>query len=813
MKFVAKICAPTHRIYQPQRKFIMTFFRFLLPLILAGSWCAHSQHTLRGSVTSAQNTPLDGAHIHIENLHAVASPDGGYELHGISTGSHRVVISYLGYKSLDTVVAFERDRILNAILQPETLKLAAVQVAQRYPEKEVRHDHRLKQEVLERYSNATVGDALREVAGTYTLRTGSSIVKPVINGMHSSRVPVFNDGIRLEDQQWGVEHAPNLDINAAQRLSVIKGAAALQYSGDAVGGVVLAEPFRVVQDTLFGRTILTGDSNGRGGSVTSSIHKGAVKGWAWNAIGTFKYMGDRQAPDYVLSNTGNREANFAGDVAYRKENDEFTFGYSLYNTTIGIAKATHTGSKADLVRTINSGEPSVVLPFTYDIGAPRQEVMHHTLKAGYTHRGDDTETALQYAFQLNDRKEYDLRRGQYENIPALDLTLATHILTGHWKKELESGSVMFGANVLMQRNEASPDTGIRPLIPNYNRYDAGAFGTYIHRFSEILLAEAGLRYDFSHVDATKFYQKSRWEALGYDDGSFDNIITGDFGTQWRTNPKFDYHNLSASLGIRKTLENSLQLLGNAGLAVRNPNPSELFSDGLHHSTGTIELGDLRIDKEKAVKLSATVLDNEGDFTFSAMPYINIIKDYIFLQPTGAEYTIRGTFPVYAWRQTDALLTGIDMQANWQVTDTFRYSFMGAYIYGQDTENDLPLVDMPPLNISNAIRYTSTWNSLYAELRSEAVFRQHRYPNNNFYTDVPVGDELVPILTDVSTPPPGYHLLHFTSGLQFKIAGVQSALSFTAHNVFNTSYRDYLNRQRLYVDEAGRNFQLQLKLNY
>src|SRR5690606_38712455 len=99
----------------------MTFYRFLLPLLLAGGWCAQAQHTLRGSVASAQNTPLDGAHIHIDNLHGVASPDGGYELHGIGTGSHRVVISYLGYKSLDTILAFDSDRVLNAILEPESL--------------------------------------------------------------------------------------------------------------------------------------------------------------------------------------------------------------------------------------------------------------------------------------------------------------------------------------------------------------------------------------------------------------------------------------------------------------------------------------------------------------------------------------------------------------------------------------------------------------------------------------------------------------------------------------------------------------------
>ena len=33
------------------------------------------------------------------------------------------------------------------------------------------------------------------------------------------------------------------------------------------------------------------------------------------------------------------------------------------------------------------------------------------------------------------------------------------------------------------------------------------------------------------------------------------------------------------------------------------------------------------------------------------------------------------------------------------------------------------------------------------------------------------------------------------------------------NIFNTSYREYLNRLRYFADDLGRNFMLQLKLNY
>jgi len=40
-----------------------------------------------------------------------------------------------------------------------------------------------------------------------------------------------------------------------------------------------------------------------------------------------------------------------------------------------------------------------------------------------------------------------------------------------------------------------------------------------------------------------------------------------------------------------------------------------------------------------------------------------------------------------------------------------------------------------------------------------------------------------------------------------------AVNFSVLNIFNTQYRDYLNRQRLYTDDLGRNFQLRLKFNY
>jgi iron complex outermembrane receptor protein len=794
----------------------MRFYHILLAVFMAGTLCAYSQNTISGSVTTTQNTSLDGAHIHIGQQYAVSNPDGTYELHNAPSGEQRVVVSFVGFKSLDTLITVSGNVRLDAVLKPEAAQLQEVVLSENNAvPKNTIHEEKLKTATIEKYSDASLGDALKEIAGVYSLKTGNTIVKPVINGLHSSRVPVISNNVRLEDQQWGTEHAPNLDINAAGKISVIKGANALQYGGDAIGGLVLVEPVSVLKDTLFGKTIMNLASNGRGGSISSSLHKGAEQGWAWNAAGTFKYFGDRQTPDYVLSNTGNREANFAGDLKYIGDSYDITASYSLYDATIGIAKATHIGSISDLVRAINSKQPSVIEPFTYDIEAPKQDVVHNMAKVNFNkHFRDNSSLSVQYAFQHNSRKEYDIRRGAYTDKPALDLTLVTHSGQADWKKEMDALTIKSGANFSAQDNNANPDTGIRPLIPNYKKTDAGAYGIASYAFSDSFTGEAGLRYDFSHMEASKYYQKSRWTSLGYD-GVYDNFIVADAGTQWLTAPEFTFHNISASLGIRKQLSNGYQLLANAGLAMRNPNPSELFSDGLHHSTGTIELGNLGIQKEESYKLSTTLLKTDGAFTFEATPYLNMINNFIYQSPTGIEYTIRGAFPVYQYKQTDALMAGLDLHTNWKIDNHWQHNLSFAYLYGQDITQGLPLVEMAPVNLVNTIRYSKEdWHGLYLELRNESVFTQTRYPDNNFTVPLPIDGQFVDTLVDISTPPKGYSLFHFSSGMAFKTSeNTGLAVNFSVLNIFNTAYRDYLNRQRLYTDDIGRNFQLQLKFNY
>jgi iron complex outermembrane recepter protein len=776
----------------------------------------YSQNSISGKIICQESINFSDIHIHIGQKISSSDASGNYYVDNLPFGNIKIYISHIGYQTIDTIIDLKSNLNLDFKLKLNTTQLQEIIIQQKTNNttKSVA-EQQLKLETIEKYSNQSLGDALKEIAGVSTLKTGTSVVKPIINGLYGSRVPIINNGVRLEDQQWGSEHAPNFDLNSASKITVIKGASGLQYSGDAIGGLVIIEPLTVKKDTLFGKTIFNYDTNGKGGSVSSSIHKGNNQGFSWNALATFKYMGDKEAPDYVLSNTGNRNASFSGDVKYSGKKYDATAFYSYYKSIIGILSASHTGNVNDLYNSINNKVPSVVEDFTYTIKNPKQDVEHQIAKFNYNYYFNESEIlSLQYDFQNNNRLEYDLRRGDFKDIPALDLNLKTNSLHIDYKKNDHDWNLKSGMNASFQNNYADPATGISPLIPNYDKIDLGVYGIASYNFFETLTIDGGLRYDFSTIDATKYYKKSRWEERGYNQ-EFPEFIVGDYESQWLTKPSFTYHNLSASVGFHKKMNNNWQLYTNVSFASRNPNPSELFSDGLHHSTGVIELGDLNLDKEQATKLSVTLQKKYDRFSFEINPYINKIQDYIFLKPVGFETTIRGAFPVWEYQQTNARLLGIDVQTHWDITNCWQHSFSLAYVNGKETSNNEPLIDMPPLNINNKIRFSKKeWKNLILELKSEIIFQQNQYPDNNFYTKIIENNEFVDVLVDISTPPPAYHLLHFYSEMQFNtFKKSTTTVAFSVQNIFDVSYRDYLNRQRFFADEIGRSFQIQLKFNY
>jgi len=672
----------------------------------------------------------------------------------------------------------------------------------------------INQETLEQFSAGTLGDALNSLSGVSSLNKGNGIVKPIINGLHSSRIIMINNGVRMQDQEWGKEHAPNIDVNSVGRLTLVKSASALQYGGDAMGGIIIAEGLKTaVKDSLYGKTIVTAASNGRGGGVTSQLTKSFKNGWYSTVQGTLKRFGDVESADYILSNTGLMEK----DLSFRLGLNRFDYGlegyYSYYNTTIGILRSSHAANASSQIRAINSNEPLVIRNFTYDIGYPNQDVKHHLARIkGFKNFESLGKVNFQYDYQKNKRFEYDIRRGNDRDTPALDLELDTHTVLVDVKKAFDASELKYGIMGRFQTNFANPDTGIRRLIPDYDKYDYGVYVVGNYKINDKWQVESGIRYDYSFIDAFKYYKNSVWIERGYDI-LFPDIVVNELSTQLLTNPKLEFNNLSATLGFNYNISKNSSLLFNQSMASRAPNPSELFSDGLHHAIARIELGDLRFKSEIGHKTDLTYTFESERFNFSVNPFHNLIQDFILIEPTGLRETIRGNFQVWEYRQTEVQLFGVDVDASYNLNNALKFTHQLSLVKGYERGNNMPLINMPPVNTKNQISYSNQkLNNLKLSLESEYVFAQNEYPDNNFEVYIPVLETTETL--DISTPPNAYHLLKLNGSMDFKVskkASLKVGLEIT--NLLNSSYRSYLNLLRYYADDLGRNFLLNLKLNY
>ena len=789
---------------------------FALLLLLCCSMQSYSQdcnNTLYGSLLDIHDgSVLTGATVIVAQtgVGVLTDLDGNFVISNLCSATYQLQISHpsCSTKAFSVLIKDDTQKTFKLEHHLESLNEIIVNGKKTNRATKSIYENLVDQKTITTFSSGSLGDALNSISGVSSLKTGNTVVKPMINGLHSSRVLIINNGVQMQDQEWGAEHAPSIDINAVGTLKVIKGAGALQYGGNAIGGVVIASAPKVpLLDSLYGKTIFSGSSNGLGGTVSSSLTRSNQNGLYTAFQGSLKRYGDFNAPNYNLSNTGVFERNIAATIGFNRIDYGVEAYYSLFKNEIGILRASHIGGAEDQVQAIASPVPSIINDFTYNIDAPRQDVTHHLARIkGFKNIENIGLISLQYDYQQNNRLEFDVRRGSNKDKASVDLVLDTQTLTIDVASDIsEKLTTKFGIVGSLQTNYANPETGVRRLIPDYDKYSIAGFASGNYDINQKWVLEAGFRFDYTHMNVFKFYRRSFWQDRGYDN-QFSDLVVEEIGNQLLVNPKLDFYNPSFTIGSKYSF-GLYKLFANYSLSSRAPNASEQFSEGLHHSASRIELGDLQFTSETAHKISLTLQKIGERVNFTITPFATKIDDFILIEPTGIRQTIRGNFQVWEYRQTQAQMYGLDLDANLSLTDNVRFVHQFSLVKGYDKTSNEPLISMPAANTLNSLVYTNpNFNNISIAIQSNYVFRQNEFPNTNFEVVLPDSIQTV----DISTPPSGYHLLNLNITAAIR---PDMQVGLYVNNLLNTSYRNYLNRLRYYADDVGRNITLQLKYNY
>lgn len=766
---------------------------YILVLMLMFSFCKATaqttiKSTLTGKVMNEQQQVLVGASIRLYSLNqkTKTNEQGTFVFHHIPNHkNYRLKIQMIGYEDYEDIIHLSHDSSIVIHLHDAVNHIEGIHISGKKQEQQTAIIQSLNPHQVEESKGKLAAEVFSQLSGVSILSSGHGVAKPVIHGLHSNRVVLLNQGVKLEGQQWGMEHAPELDPFSADEFELIKGAQSVRYGADALGGVLISKSKPIQTDRIHGKADLLTQSNGQGIIGNLQI-EGGLMGFpslGWRIQGSGKKLGDRRTANYNLGNTGAEEANTSANITYQVNKHKYDAFYSFYSVEQGVFYGAHIGTIEDIYARLAHEEPLEKYAFTYQINAPKQQVNHHLARLKYQYNlSDDVLLEAQYSFQRNHRKEFDRRRTVSDDVPMSDLQLSTQHLDIHLKLK----NHLLGIQSGFQVNNNIAGTGTTPIIPNFDSYQIALFGIHQYQKNKLFL-EAGWRYDYKSFDAAGYrfrYQEENPTVpesyLLTDSRQFQNL-SGNLGLQYRVNDIWNYKS-------------------NMGLAWRAPTANELYSDGVHHAAAIYEVGNVNLKTEKGLKWIHSLSFSPERWKITADAYAQVIDGYIYSKPdpTQVKQTIRGTFPLFNYEQADALFYGADITASWAIIPSLEYQAMASLVRAKNRETKEYLPYIPADRLSQHIQWNYHQNVFdYIKLSHQYVRRQDRFIEGS----------------DYAVPPASYHIFNLFITRSIPLNQRNAKVSLSIENLLNKSYKDYMDRFRYYAHRPGRNFTLSFQYNF
>ncbi|MCX7929126.1 MAG: TonB-dependent receptor [Chlorobi bacterium] len=748
--------------------------------VLADSATFHLHGIIRDSLTGS---PVAGAQV--VNLGTgqsrQSSSDGHFVFDKIPAGRYRFGVRRLGYYDRVIAIDVRRDTSVAISLVPLGIELHRIVVETQRPlTTATEHAIELNTRQLDRHRGATLGELIEQVPSVSLLRTGTAIAKPVIRGLHSHRIVLTTDGIQHQAQDWGLDHAPAIDPFSPTSIAIASGAASIEESYSAIGGIIRLElpQLEYHRPTTIATSVVGASNNGfmaLSGLLRSSdvlLNNTAVLFQLGGHL-----AGDNRTPQYVLSNTGSRRISALVRLGYEHDSWQHEASYSVFATEVGILAASHIGNADDLRRTITSGTPLIVRPWTYQISNPRQQIIHHTVLIKSTWSSSLGVLEFRYGWQFNDRSEFDAHNLRVRDSsllprllqrPAIELLLASYQLDARLRSTFGQASTTVGIHLLRQVNDRR---GVVFLVPDYHLYEGGAYTTATTSYGAWIVS-GGVRSDIHTIQAQP-----------------QNRSTG-----LPSDTTLSFIGVAAHIGLERTFPSQTRLQVNLATHWRPPLPVELFANDLHHGTAQFEIGNRLLRSERSYQLDVRLSQSIGEFISDLSTFANMIPRFIQLLPDSVPtVTYRGVFPTMRYVQRPAMLIGGECGLSYSVSTLLRLDCTVGVVRGFDLSSGEYIPFLP----ADRARITLHWHAERLGMISEP------YIESGFNL-IRRQTAVSPTTFDYAPPPAGYMTVDLEAGGTIEIGGTPVRISLAAANVFDTPYRDYLSRYRYFALDPGRN---------
>ena len=612
----------------------------------------------------------------------------------------------------------------------------------------------------------SLGETLNKQPGVSSSYFGPGASRPIIRGLDGDRIRILRNGVgALDASSLSYDHAVPLDPVNVERIEIVRGPAALLYGGSAIGGVVNTFDNRIPTTAIdgihgagelrYGGADTTRSSAGKleAGDGTFALHLDA-NSRQFNDLKIPGYARSRHAPESEdgdgkkgrLGNSDGRQDGGAIGGSYTWDDGYAGLSYSNYDSNYG-----------------SPAEDAVRLRMKQDHYAFASELRNLDgifssvkLDAGYTdyeHReieGGETGTTFS-------NKGYEAR------------IEARHLPLGPLKG-------VVGAQV--SRSEFSA-LGEEAFVPQTDTHSGALFILEELQASERLKLSLGGRLEHTTLDPD-----------GKGNERFANA-----------NRSSSFTAGSLSSGAVYTLTPIWSLAATLGYTERAPTFYELYANGAHVATGTYEVGDAKLSKEKAVSSDLALRFDNGTHKGSVGVFYSHFSNYIGLLGSGRTLNDEGEedadgIPEYTYSGVRARFVGFEAQDRWQLGESaygkFALDLSGDYTRATNLDNGQALPRIAPLRVNSGLLWElDRWQ---ARLDVEHAAGQGRVPANESGTD-------------------GYTTFGASAGYRFDIGSSQWLAFVKGENLTNQTVRYASSILRDIAPAQGRSVEVGLRTTF
>lgn len=523
---------------------------------------------------------------------------------------------------------------------------------------------------------STLGETLNQLPGVSSTYFGPNASRPIIRGFDGDRIRVLtNSGASMDVSSLSYDHAVPTDVLTTERIEVLRGPAALQYGGSAMGGVVNVIDNRIPRQPMQGIAgkAQTQGATGNGERSNGAMLEVGLGAWVFHVDGFDRQTKDVKVPRNLpcgklgspeltarICNSASDSQGGAVGASLFLEHGHVGMSVSQYQSNYGtVAEDEVTiGMRSKLAALEGEWRPDSSLFQKINFQVSQTDYKHTEFDAGapgtlFANQGHDARVQLRH-------KSWRLGAGTWEGV---------------WGLQSEQGK--FSAN------------GAEAFAPFSHTRSVAAFG-----FEEYALNDVQF-----NVGARK--ENVTVASLGNPDPNVDRFEVGQ--------RKFSPQSVAASASWQWMPQ--WRLSTNMSQVQRAPKDYELFANGPHVATAAWEKGDATLGLEKANSIDVTVDWQQGVHQFKITAFQSQFSNFIGLMGT---WEMEEGLPVQRYQGVRAKFTGFETSAQWrllQSNSSLDLALKADTVRAQNLSVNEPLPRISPVRLgAKLIHTTGPWRA-------------------------------------------------------------------------------------------------------